>query len=374
MDYPETPYILEDNLINNNTSVKSSKSFNIISDKNHLFIVNLNNCYNYIQIKAYLENDNINNNYEKLFFLNDLKNNKYLSLCDSIDEIFEQLIYELQKNKKYIKEEDKKIIIKIPVEHLKVKEIELSLEEKKKKDKELMEDLFKEIKTLKNDNNMLKKVIFILKNDMDILKIENKKINEKNNYLEEKIKIIENKLNNDFNKSSIINNDINKQNAIINWIKESINVNSIKYELIFKMSENGCESKDFHKYCDNKGPTLTIIKTTKNRVFGGFTPLNWGNKFTKLYDDKNQTFIFSLNLMKKYNIINKKTEAIIWHSFFGPRFGCDDFRIHTNMKIGITYANKNCNFLSNNNLELTGGKGDNEEFEIEEMEVFKIIY
>ena len=41
------------------------------------------------------------------------------------------------------------------------------------------------------------------------------------------------------------------------------------------MSINGRTSKDFHKYCDNKGPTLTIVKTTKNKIFGGFTPLNW---------------------------------------------------------------------------------------------------
>ena len=44
------------------------------------------------------------------------------------------------------------------------------------------------------------------------------------------------------------------------------------------------------------------------------------------------------------------------------------------MKKGITYANTNCNFLSNNNLELTGGKGNSETFETEEIEVFKIIY
>ena len=140
------------------------------------------------------------------------------------------------------------------------------------------------------------------------------------------------------------------------------------------MSENGYESKDFHRYCDNKGPTLIIIKTTNNKIFGGFTPLNWGKEYTKLYDDKNQTFIFSLNLMKKYNIIDIKKEAIIWDELYGPRFGCDDFRINTDMKRGKTYANKFCNFLSNNNLELTGGKGESGEFETEELEVFKIVY
>ena len=57
-----------------------------------------------------------------------------------------------------------------------------------------------------------------------------------------------------------------------------------------------------------------------------------------------------------------------------PIFGDGDFKIEADMKKGITYANKTTNFLSNNNLELTGGKGNNESFEIEEFEVFKVIY
>ena len=71
------------------------------------------------------------------------------------------------------------------------------------------------------------------------------------------------------------------------------------------MSENGTDSKDFHKYCDNKGSTLILVKTTKNKIFGGFTPLNWDNSSYTKIDESNQTFIFSLNLMKKYNMIKK---------------------------------------------------------------------
>ena len=76
------------------------------------------------------------------------------------------------------------------------------------------------------------------------------------------------------------------------------------------MSINVGTSKDFHKYCDNKGPTLTIVKTTKNKMFGGFTPLNWDDSGVK-YDKNNQTFIFSLNLMKKYDMIDKKSKQFI---------------------------------------------------------------
>ena len=79
-----------------------------------------------------------------------------------------------------------------------------------------------------------------------------------------KVKLINNNYNKFFKSSSIIKNDNDNINLIKNWIEETIKKDKIKFELIFKMSENGNKSEDFHKYCDNKGPTLTLIKTTKN--------------------------------------------------------------------------------------------------------------
>ena len=58
----------------------------------------------------------------------------------------------------------------------------------------------------------------------------------------------------------------------------------------------------------------------------------------------------------------------------GPNFGNCDFYLKNNMKKGGTYANKECNFLSNNNLELTGGKGENQDFETDELEIYRVVY
>jgi len=173
--------------------------------------------------------------------------------------------------------------------------------------------------------------------------------------------------------TSILNNDIDKQKSILYWIKEKTNKDYIKFELIFKMSENGSKGEDFHKYCDNKGPTLTLIKTTKNKIFGGFSPLSWKNKGGNQYDKSNQTFIFSLDLLKKYDMTNINKNSVRFNSG-GPVFGDNDIKILENMKQGNSFANINCNFLSNGNLELIGGKGNSGNFEIEELEVYRAIY
>ena len=146
--------------------------------------------------------------------------------------------------------------------------------------------------------------------------------------------------------SLIINKDIKKQEAIINWIKQKINKKNIDFKKIFTISLNGSSCNDFHKYCDNEGPTLTIVKTTNNKIFGGFTPLNWENSGGNKYNKSNQTFIFSLDLMKKFDVINAKKEAIYCTKNNGPYFGGRDFSIESNMKTGQTYANSETNFIS----------------------------
>ena len=62
-------------------------------------------------------------------------------------------------------------------------------------------------------------------------------------------------------------------------LREWINPNKeIKFELLFWKSKDGSNASYFHKYCDNKGPTLTLIHTNKGKIFGGYTPINWERK------------------------------------------------------------------------------------------------
>jgi len=43
---------------------------------------------------------------------------------------------------------------------------------------------------------------------------------------------------------------------------------------LYRASRDGFEASKFHEKCDNKGATLTIIRNTIGRIFGGFTTLN----------------------------------------------------------------------------------------------------
>ena len=111
------------------------------------------------------------------------------------------------------------------------------------------------------------------------------------------------------------------------------------------MSENGHKCSDFYDKCENKGPTLILVKTTANKIFGGFTPLNWKKGGGLFIDESNQTFIFSLNSLKKFDLINKSKFAIYCKGDYGPNFGDCDLALKENMKEGKSFANKHCNFL-----------------------------
>jgi hypothetical protein len=61
--------------------------------------------------------------------------------------------------------------------------------------------------------------------------------------------------------------------------------------LIYKAGRDGFKAEDFHSRCDNKGPTITVIKSVNGKTFGGFTNLNWHNKDSWIAGEE-KSFIF----------------------------------------------------------------------------------
>ena len=173
---------------------------------------------------------------------------------------------------------------------------------------------------------------------------------------------------NDLKDSLIIPNDYLKTNEIKNSIDPS---KKIEFQLLFRKSRDGSSCSTFHKLCDFKGPTLTLVHTTKNYKFGGYTQFNWkSNEGFSPKDDNDDTFIFSLDLMKKFTkIIN--TSTVYFSPNAGPCFGEGG----SDLIIGDTYnldRGNTINFTFLKNYELTNGcKGF---FDIKELEVYKVIF
>ena len=51
-----------------------------------------------------------------------------------------------------------------------------------------------------------------------------------------------------------------------------------KWKLLFRASQDGFTAQAFHGRCDNKGPTVTIVKSGNN-IFGGFAENSWHSKY-----------------------------------------------------------------------------------------------
>ena len=120
--------------------------------------------------------------------------------------------------------------------------------------------------------------------------------------------------------------DDTENNEIISFvneeIKKSLNKRISSTKLIYNALLDGDSAKQFHKKCDGYNNTLTIIKTDKGKIFGGFTTLSWESQFHIKEGDKG--FIFNYNKKKIYYKKKDSKIEIITNSDFGPGFGNAD--------------------------------------------------
>ncbi len=63
------------------------------------------------------------------------------------------------------------------------------------------------------------------------------------------------------------NNNIEceKWNKLLNWNVKGLHD---EWHLLYKGNRDGFNAKDFHRLCDNKGPTITVIRTRQGKLFG----------------------------------------------------------------------------------------------------------
>ena len=75
--------------------------------------------------------------------------------------------------------------------------------------------------------------------------------------------------------SSILQNNDNYLGTLDNWLKPVVQSKSSYWKRCWRASVDGWAASTFHSGCDNKGPTVTIIKVGQY-IFGGYTSDSWG--------------------------------------------------------------------------------------------------
>ena len=168
------------------------------------------------------------------------------------------------------------------------------------------------------------------------------------------------------NNSLIIGDNKDDINYLKNWINQN---KEIKGELLYRLSRDGSSYQTFHQNCDDKGPTLTLIKDENDMKTGGYTPLSWDSK-TEWKKD-NDTFIFNLTNKKKFpKPSNNNTYSIYCLNSYGPWFNNFGFEGGQNMKTckfqtGSAFLNAN---------EIIPNENKDKYFNVKEVEVYKISF
>ncbi len=169
---------------------------------------------------------------------------------------------------------------------------------------------------------------------------------------------------------SIILNESKRSDEFINKIYEWTGCKSM--ELLYRGTRDGMSGNIFHNKCNNKGPTISLIKSDKGYIFGGYASIDWqGGNYT--YRSAPESFIFTLT--NKYEIAPTKFPnsdskySIEDHSSFGPVFGGGN-------DIGIRFPSEFYTKFPHSYKDILGKgnsifKGDNDDpnFNLKEIEV-----
>ena len=383
--------------------------FQITSDQNNKFNINITNDNENLNIKAICQKYSSENIYEKTINLKEIEEKKLFCGFQNIDQYLKEIYRGINSGKEIIIEENDAITLIIPF-NSKFKEIKFKLNK--------INDKVLEIGDKNNENNLSKNKIYlsicIILSFLIILNLLNNKINyqksliiiqknQMNNIrnnvilLENQMKSLENqivsynleisslinankKLKENINTlfildqrenglsldSTIINNYKEYSLSLKNWISSSQYISS---KLLFRLSKDGKDQ--YHKKCDNIYPTLTLVETEEGYSFGGFTPCNLKNIGNECFEkDNGSSFLFFLNSYNKNN----------YYDYYDNRNYSKSYSNSTILESGYIYFYSNfdkCKFngkYSSINNQNVNGINLNYDFNISEIEVFEIIF
>ena len=142
--------------------------------------------------------------------------------------------------------------------------------------------------------------------------------------------------------------------------------------MLYRGSEKRFNWVDFHLKCDNKSPTLVIVKSNDECIVGGYTEAKWSSPEGKSRCMKadSEAFLFRLKTTnlesKKYKVKNPDEFAFYCSKLVGACFGylslSSDGLFFTRLNSSIADPRMDSKF---------GVPYEPEEFKINEVEVYQ---
>ena len=152
-----------------------------------------------------------------------------------------------------------------------------------------------------------------------------------------------------------------------------------QFKLLYRASRGGFAASSFHANCDNNLGTLTIVKTSEEHIFGGYTSVAWDS--TGTYKADPNAFLFSLDyFLSAFRLLPVKVgdkHSIYCNPSYGPTFG-GGHDIHISSNSNTTYSSY-CSLNSYNFPSLEYGSNQAQSFLVgysgfvtSKIEVFKL--
>ncbi|CAB4377870.1 unnamed protein product [Rhizophagus irregularis] len=158
---------------------------------------------------------------------------------------------------------------------------------------------------------------------------------------------------------------IDKKNNLLHYNMKNIPYN---FDLLYRVSRDSNTPATYHAKCDNKGPTIVVVKISNSeKIVGGYNPLIWIS--TNQVKSTNDSFIYLFTdridtKSAKVSYSNGDNYSIRNLAPYGPGFGQGSDLICRND--GQCYS-----FPSNSYPKIDGIPGGI--FPIDDYEVFEVI-
>ena len=161
----------------------------------------------------------------------------------------------------------------------------------------------------------------------------------------------------------------------------------LEYKLLFRASEHGFSAKEYHKHCDEKSDTITILYNEYGYVFGGYFHHKWSVSDRYRFKNDRSARLFLLRsadkeivLPKVYKPIEREIGTIRYYPDAGPVFGwgeeihivdaCDKIK-ESYTRPGYCYNIPKTNEMCGGDEPLPGN-GTHWKYLVKEYEIFQI--